>query len=114
MDTENIPFAAQLRTELPEAAFRHVLGVFRTEMESLARMLSEAAASGDPDGFRKIAHRITGTACAVGARDLELGARRAMKTAKTQPEAIPDMAAEIAQLSEAARMAAAALLAGIG
>jgi HPt (histidine-containing phosphotransfer) domain-containing protein len=113
MDTENIPFAAQLRTELPEAAFRHVLGVFQTEMEGLARHLCETAAAGDPDGFQKIAHRITGTACAVGARELELGARRAMKTAKTRPESIGDMAAEIAQLSEAARFAAAALLVGI-
>ncbi len=114
MSTEPPPFAAQLRADLPEAAVRHVLGVFQTEITDLARTLRDTVATGDPVAFAKIAHRIAGSAGAVGATALEQGARRAMKTATARPDTIADMATEIVNLSDSARGAAASLLTAMG
>lgn len=114
VDSPSPEIAAQLRADLPASAVSHVLGVFQSEMQGLVKTLHDAALAEDPVEYRRIAHRIAGSAAAVGAADLEKGARLAMECARSRPDRIVEVADEVSKLSEAACASAAEVVTALG
>ncbi len=94
--------AAQLRADLPATAVSHVLNVFQSEMTGLVQALRDAAIAEDPVEYRRIAHRIAGSAAAVGASALEDGARQAMACARSETDRLLEIADEVVRLSQTA------------
>ncbi|MGK7862466.1 Hpt domain-containing protein [Falsiroseomonas sp. E2-1-a4] len=70
--------AGQLASDLPREDFVRILRTFEDDLGRLARLLEEAVAAGDEEGYRRSAHSLAGAAAAVGARRLEQVARIAM------------------------------------
>jgi len=81
-------FAAQLAEDLSPQDLRHVLAVFRTDVERLTGTLTQALQAADEARFRRAAHGLAGAAGAVGADDLEQACRRAMTGAHPMPGAM--------------------------
>ena len=71
-------FAVQLQEDLPPADVRHVLLVFRADLQRLTETLDRTITAFDAEGFRRTAHALAGAAGAVGAVALEDACRAAM------------------------------------
>jgi len=73
--------AGQLAEDLPPEAFAAVLETFAADAVRLLGDLEAAHRAEDAKAFARAAHTLAGAAGAVGARELELLARRAMDEA---------------------------------
>lgn len=104
-------FAAQLAEDLSPGDLRHVLSVFRADVQRLAEVLRVTAMSGDIVGFRRVAHSLAGAAGAVGAQALEQACRLAMTRADIGPAQAMAVQTGIATLCEAALADMAAFIA---
>jgi HPt (histidine-containing phosphotransfer) domain-containing protein len=82
---------AQLAEDLPPEAFAAVLETFAADTVRLIAALEAAHRADDSTAFARAAHTLAGAAGAVGARDLERLARRAMRDsdAADREEALP-------------------------
>jgi HPt (histidine-containing phosphotransfer) domain-containing protein len=106
-----IGFAGQLAEDLSPGDLRHVLAVFRADVERLAEAMGVAARAGDIASFRRVAHGLAGAGGAVGAERLEQACRLAMTRADIGPPQLVAAHAAIATLCDAALGDMAAFLA---
>lgn len=106
-------FAAQLCEDLSPEDIRHVLDVFAADVARLSAVLRDAAAAGDVDTCRRVAHSLAGAAGAVGASALDQACRVAMNRTETGPAQFPATVAEIDRLCRSALDELAVFVAGM-
>lgn len=104
---------AQLAEDLSPEDVRRVLGVFEADVRRLVANLGAAAAAGDVDAFKRVAHGLAGAAGAVGTRSLEQACRVAMVSTDLTPVALPGIAGQVDQLAESALADLAEFVAGL-
>jgi HPt (histidine-containing phosphotransfer) domain-containing protein len=70
--------ARQLAAELPHDVFVGVVRTFEADLARLVQQMVDALTRGDMAAYRRNAHSLAGAAGAIGARQLEAMARKAM------------------------------------
>lgn len=70
--------ARQLAAELPHDVFVGVVRTFEADLARLVQQMLAALTAGDMEAYRRNAHSLAGAAGAIGARQLEAMARKAM------------------------------------
>jgi HPt (histidine-containing phosphotransfer) domain-containing protein len=104
---------AQLAEDLSPEDVRRVLSVFESDVRRLVGDLGAAAAAGDAEMFRRVAHGLAGAAGAVGAKALEEASRAQMGRTDLEPAALPAIAGKVDLLADAALAELAAFVAGL-
>jgi HPt (histidine-containing phosphotransfer) domain-containing protein len=104
---------AQLAEDLAPEDVRRVLDVFEADVRRLVGNLKAAAAAGDVNAFKRVAHGLAGAAGAVGTKSLELACRDAMVRRDLAVASLAATSGAIERLAEEALGDLSAFVAGL-